>query len=224
MLLPTVTSICLALAPIATVEPAAEATPPSAAAPEAATPEAAAPAAAPTPAPEPAPVAAPVEPTPAPAPVEAAPVAEPTPAPEPTPEPAVEESPPPPVAAPLPMVDGEAMELKRRGQRLMNRSGIAMAAGGGLILIGVIGGFAVGAAPNTADYDDLGAYNEDLSEYQRKVVAPNLIGAIGGLVVIGSAIAFTVGGARYLKGKRRTSGATATLTPTGRGLALSGRF
>jgi hypothetical protein len=65
-----------------------------------------------------------------------------------TPEP--EPAPPPPTAAPPPPpmqhVDGDAVERVRSGQRVMNVSGIVMASGGFLLLVGLVSTLAIGRA------------------------------------------------------------------------------
>lgn len=148
------------------------------------------------------------------------PVSQETPEPPPrekaSPEP--EPAPPPPTAAPPPppmqYVDGDAVERARSGQRVMNISGIVMASGGFLLLVGLVSTLAVGRAPDPAAYDDIEEYRNDSRQYGKRAFAGSIISAIGGLGVMAGAIAFTVGGIRYLRGKKR-SRATARITPAG---------
>lgn len=208
-------------------------------------PEASAPAAPPA---EPAPAVAesaddaPVEPAPAEpappeetapvesaAPVEAAPEPEPA-QPEPAPEPAVAETavveaapaePPPPQE--MRVVDVEAQRRFEKGRRTMLISGTVMASGAGLMLAGIFANLAIGAPPNPGDYEDIESFESDNDDYGRRSLAPALLTGIGVLVVIGSAIAFTVGGVRYLRGKKRLERSRAvSIAPSG--LGLHGRF
>jgi hypothetical protein len=101
----------------------------------------------------------------------------------------------------------------RRGQKLMNISGIVMGSGAGLLVIGLIASIAAGRAPNTADYDDIRAYEDDQKKYQRRAFAGALISVVGTLGVIGGAIAFAIGGGKYRRGKKASR--RVALTPDG---------
>ncbi len=134
--------------------------------------------------------------------------------------------PPPPASAPLKTVDPVARERVARGRRIMIGSGIAMVASTVVLATGTTIALAVaGSAPDPDDYSDLDDFDADNDRYFRRSRAGNLITGLGFLSLSGSAIAFIVGGATYVNGKRKLERAGVTdFAVSSRGATLTGRF